>query len=118
VLFRSWDNLKDEKVFFNGVNTLARYGVPPSHLMVYMLVGFDKNENWERIFHRFDRMVERGIRPYPMVYDQERRDLKRFQRWVVTGLYRAVPWDQYDAGYKAARAFHGDQPQLCLDGGN
>jgi hypothetical protein len=40
-------------------------------------------------------MVERGIRPYPMVYDRSRKDLLCFQRWVITGLYRIVPWDEY-----------------------
>lgn len=100
-LYTAWDNLKDEEVFFRGVDTLERHGIPASHLMVFMLIGFDKRETWDRIFHRFNRMVGRGIRPYPMVFDQSRLDLKRFQRWVVTGLYRAVPFDQYDAGRKA-----------------
>lgn len=102
-LYTAWDNLKDEHVFFDGVDMLERAGVPATNVMAYMLVGFDKRETWDRIWHRFNRMVERGIRPYPMVFDHTRRDLKKFQRWVVTGLYRAVPFDQYDAGYKSAR---------------
>lgn len=99
-LYTAWDNLKDENVFFRGVDILEAAGVPPKHLMAFMLVGFDKKETWDRIFHRFNRMVDRGIKPYPMVFDQKRRDLKQFQRWVVTGLYRAVKWDDYDSGYK------------------
>jgi hypothetical protein len=102
-LYTAWDNLKDEEVFFRGVDTLEAAGVPASHLMAYMLIGYDKRETWERIWHRFNRMVERGIRPYPMVYDHGRKDLKRFQRWVVTGLYRIVQFADYDAGYKTAR---------------
>ncbi len=94
-LYTAWDNLKDEKVFFRGVERLERAGVPPHHLMVYMLIGFDPKETWERILHRFDRMVEMGIMPYPMVYNNERKDLKVFQRWVVRGLYRYIPWDDY-----------------------
>lgn len=94
-LYTAWDNLKDEKVFSRGVDTLGRHGIPPKHLMAYMLIGFDPAETWARIFHRFERMVERGILPYPMVYDRGRRDLLDFQRWVVTGLYRAVPWSEY-----------------------
>lgn len=103
-LYTAWDNLKDEETFFRGVDMLEAAGVPPTHLMAYMLVGFDKRETWERLWHRFNRMVERGIRPYPMVFDRNRRDLKRFQRWVVTGLYRAVPWESYDASIKSCRA--------------
>lgn len=99
-LYTAWDNLKDERVFFDGVDRLERAGVPPTHLMAYMLIGFDKKETWERIHHRFNAMVSRGVRPYPMVFDPARRDLKRFQRWAVTGLYRAVPFAEYDAGKK------------------
>lgn len=94
-LYTAWDNLKDEKIFLRGVDMLESAGIPPSHLMAYMLIGFDPNETWERLWHRFNRMVERGILPYPMVYDGNRKDLKAFQRWVITGLYRAVPWEEY-----------------------
>lgn len=94
-LYTAWDNLGDEKVFFRGVDTLERAGVPAKHLRVYMLIGFDKAETWDRIWHRFNRMVERGIEPYPMVFDRSRKDLCAFQRWVVTGLYRAVTFEEY-----------------------
>jgi hypothetical protein len=105
-LYTAWDNLKDEGVFFNGVSMLEAAGVPPRHLMAYMLVGYDKNETWERIHHRFNRMVERGILPYPMVFDCRAADrrryqgLKQFQRWAVTGLYRAVSFADYDSSAK------------------
>lgn len=39
-----------------------------------------------------------------MPYDQTRRDLKAFQRWAVTGLYKAVPFENYDPHIKAHRA--------------
>lgn len=94
-LYTAWDNLKDEEIFFRGVDMLESAGVPPKHLMTYMLIGFDKAETWDRIWHRFNRMVERGIMPYPMVYDRSRKDLLAFQRWVITGLYRVVPWNEY-----------------------
>lgn len=94
-LYTAWDNLKDERIFFEGVDRLERAGVPPHHLMVYMLVGYDPKETWERIFYRFHRMVERGIRPYPMVYNNARTDLKRFQRWVVRRYYEFIPWEDY-----------------------
>lgn len=102
-LYTAWDNLKDEDVFFRGVDTLEAAGVPARHLMAYMLVGYDKRETWERVWRRFNRMKDRGIRPYPMVYDHERKDLKRFQRWVVTGLYRTVRFEDYDTSIKTTR---------------
>ena len=100
ILYTAWDNLKDEGMFFKGVDTLEKAGIPPKHLMTYMLVGYDKNETWPRIWHRFNRMVERGIKPYPMVYDRANKELVAFQRWVVTGLYRAVPWAEYESKWK------------------
>jgi len=116
-LYTAWDNLKDEDVFFRGVDTLEVAGVPPTHLMAYMLIGYDKRETWERIWHRFHRMVERGIRPYPMVYDHGRKDLKRFQRWVVTGLYRTCRFEDYDTSIKTSRPSTRDTETMDLFAG-
>lgn len=87
-LYTAWDNLKDEGIFFKGVDMLERAGISPKRLMVYMLIGYDKSETMERIMYRFDRMVERGISPYPMVYNNSDRALKWFQRWVVRRYYK------------------------------
>ena len=94
-LYTAWDNLGDERIFFKGVDTLERAGIPPKHLMAYMLIGYDPKETWAAIWHRFKLMVARGIEPYPMVFNRARKDLVCFQRWVITGLYRVVPWDEY-----------------------
>jgi len=103
-LYTAWDNLKDEQIFFRGVDTLERAGIPAKHLRAYMLVGYDKNETWERLWHRFNRMVARGIEPYPMVYDRSRKDLVRFQRWVIMGFYRAVKFEDYDTSIRGTAA--------------
>lgn len=95
IIYTAWDNLGDQARFMAGIDRLERAGIPPHQVMAYMLIGYDRRETWDRIFQRFNAMVERGILPYPMVYDQSRRDLKRFQRWVVTGLYRTIPWNEY-----------------------
>ncbi len=109
-LYTAWDNLKDEAIFFKGVDMLEAAGVPAEHLRAYMLVGFDKKETWDRIWHRFNRMVARDIEPFPMVFDMRAQDperyrtLKQFQRWVVTGLYRAIPFTEYDPNARRVRA--------------
>ncbi len=109
-LYTAWDNIGDEERFFKGIDTLERHGIPPHHLMVYMLVGYDPRETWERVLYRFNRMVEREIRPYPMVYgERERtlplgghngrigqRTLAEFQRWAIRKTYTHVPFEQYD----------------------
>ncbi len=106
VLYTAWDSLGDEKRFKRGVDLLARAGVPPKHLRVYMLVGFAPGETFAEVKYRFDEMVALGCEPYPMVYDRSRRDLMAFARWAIRGLYRAVPWEAYRStdlrGNKAA----------------
>ena len=91
--------LKDEQVFFTGIAKLEKAGIPSSHVRAYMLIGFDKHETWDRIWYRFNRMVERDIEPYAMVFhkpgEAPRADLKCFQRWTNRGLYRIVPWADY-----------------------
>jgi pyruvate-formate lyase-activating enzyme len=94
-LYTAWDNLGDEKRFFDGVKILNKRGIPNKHLMVYMLIGYDKKETWDRIHYRFNKMAECGILPYPMVYDNDNKHLKRFQRWAVMGLYRVYTFDEF-----------------------
>ena len=49
-----------------------------------------------KIFHRFSLMIERGIKPYPMVYDPGNKPLKSLPAVeMVRGLYRHVPWREY-----------------------
>jgi hypothetical protein len=113
-LYTAWDNLKDEAVFFKGVETLEAAGVPPTHLLAYMLIGFDKNETWARLFHRFEKMVARGIRPFPMIYGDKHktlplggyngrvghRPLWQFQKWVIRRYYEILTFEQFDNNAK------------------
>jgi hypothetical protein len=113
-LYTAWDNLKDEEIFFRGVDVLEDAGIPSSHLMAYMLIGFDKKETWERLFQRFNKMTARGIRPYPMVFGDKmkklpigghnariaHRTLSEFQRWVIRKAYNFVPFEDYNVNAK------------------
>ena len=108
-LYRAWDNIGDEQRFFTGVDMLERHGIPPSHLLVYMLVGYDKKETWERLFYRLNKMVARGVKPYPMVFGDRQRKLPLggfnarvehltladFQRWVIRRGYSVYPFETY-----------------------
>jgi hypothetical protein len=119
-LYTAWDSIGDEARFFDGIDTLERHGIPPTHVMAYLLIGYDRRETWERVFYRFNKMVARGIRPYPMVYidfeknlDRNRglplggcnqrigdRTLAEFQRWVIRKAYTFVPFEDYDVNAK------------------
>jgi hypothetical protein len=105
-LYTAWDNIGDERVFFRGVDRLEQHGVPPTHLMAYMLVGYAEGETMDAIFHRFHLMTARGILPYVMPFNPKRADLMAFARWVNLGLYRIVPWADYDVSFKSKRRPH------------
>jgi hypothetical protein len=119
-LYTAWDNLGDEKKFFQGVDLLEKYGVSPRCLMVYMLIGYDPRETWDRVIYRFNKMVERGIRPYPMIYgDRTRRllgnhTLAEFQRWAVRRMYMKVPFEHYDVSVRWRDGVDPDAGQLPL----
>jgi hypothetical protein len=91
-LYTAWDNIGDEERFFRGVDTLERHGIPARHLLVYMLVGYDKRETWERLFYRFQRMADRYIMAYPMVFGDRKRTLPvdALQRTIVRGRHQVI----------------------------
>lgn len=117
-LYTAWDNLKDEAIFFRGVDRLEAAGVPPTHLLVYMLVGYRKAETMEEIMYRFQRMVDRGIRPYPMVFNNADRDLKRFQRWAIRRYYQFIPFAEFNTKDRGSRVpdILGQQTDLLAQG--
>ncbi len=123
-LYTAWDSLGDEEVFFKGVSRLERAGIPGSHLLVFMLIGFDPAETWGRVLYRFCRMFDRGMRPYPMVYGNKHRTLPLgnanpriearrltlgdFQRWAIRSSKLGIPLHEYDANAKGWSAGHAD----------
>jgi len=113
-LYTAWDNIGDERRFFTGIETLQKHGIPPRHVMAYMLIGYDRKETWERVMYRFQKMTALGIRPYPMIYGDRHRHLSlggfngdiadrtlgEFQRWVIRKAYTFVPFEAYDVNAK------------------
>jgi hypothetical protein len=106
-IYTAWDNIGDEEVFFRGVTLLEEQGVNPDNLMVYMLVGYDPRETWGRIWHRYTRMMERKVRPYPMVHDRFRqtkpdhwRKLKQFQGWIIRGTHKTSGFEEFRADHR------------------
>jgi hypothetical protein len=112
-LYTAWDNIGDEARFFRGVDTLERHGIRPNSLMVYMLIGYARDETWERLLYRFNRMTARKILPYPMVYGERGRRLEPlhptlgkktlgdFQRWGIGRFYNVVSFEDYSSGNRA-----------------
>lgn len=100
-IYTAWDNRRDESIFMKGINIMLTAGVKPHHIMVYMLCGYWSWETWDDILYRFDKMKKIGLLPYPMVYMQpngnsiDKKQLKKFQRYVVRGYYRWIKWKDY-----------------------
>jgi hypothetical protein len=103
-LYTAWDNLKDERVFFRGVERLVAAGIKPAHLVVYMLIGYDPDETWERLMFRYKKIVDAGMFCYPMVYDRSRLVLKRFQKWVIKRYSEVCSWQDFRASFKSQPA--------------
>ena len=99
-LYTAWDKLGDESIFMRGLARLQRAGIPPQHVMVYMLVGYAPNETLKEVMYRFQQLKEAGCKPFPMVYDRSKRELVAFQRWVIRRYHEFVPWNEYQSGYK------------------
>jgi hypothetical protein len=102
-IYTAWDNLGQEKVFFRGLAMLNEAGIPSKHVMVYMLIGYAPGETMEDILHRFNQLVDAGCIPYPMVYNNQNKELKVFQRWVIQRYYQFVPWHEYNPALSHGR---------------
>ena len=119
-IYTAWDNIGDEQRFFSGIETLRRHGIPSAHVMAYMLIGYDRRETWERLFHRYNAMTALGIRPYPMLFEPTRirglaagspdydvlvrrgMTLNQFQRWVNGRYYSVTSFADFERGARTA----------------
>lgn len=101
-IYTAWDNLRDADIFFRGIGHLTDAGVKPDEIMVYFLCNYWQKGLTSDVWERFSRMVEVGLRPYPMVYDVTNADkeIKAFQTWVIRRAYMKIPFSQYHgSGY-------------------
>ena len=94
-LYTAWDNLGQERVFFQGLDKLLGAGISPRHVMVYMLVGYKPDETMEEVLYRYYKLKNAGCMPYPMVYNNANKELKHFQKWVIRRYDQFVPWEEY-----------------------
>jgi hypothetical protein len=114
-LYTAWDNKKDEQRLMSGLQRLIKAGFNPRALMVYILIGYchkhkgaastcpsdclHKDTLADREYRRV-ALRRLGVLPYPMPYERT-KELVGFQRWVLTGYDRHVPWHVWeDARYQ------------------
>ena len=97
-IYTAWDNVGQERIVFRGLDLLKQAGIPPKHIMVYMLVGYVPSETIADIMHRYQKLKDYGCKPFPMVYDRSNKKLRRFARWVIRRYDEVVPWEQFARG--------------------
>lgn len=98
-LYTAWDNKRDEDRLFAGLSKLVARGVKPSHIMVYMLIGYWPGETETDWNYRRQRLRDFGAIPYPMPFIRDRQTIG-FQRWCVGAYDKAISWDRWkSAGY-------------------
>lgn len=95
-IYTAWDNRNDEARLFAGLEALVRHGVKPRHIMVYILVGYWPGETHAERDYRRARLRDFGALPYPMPY-QRTPELLGFQRWVIGGYDKGIPWSEWIA---------------------
>ncbi len=95
-IYTAFDNPRDERIFMRGFDIMRDAGIPAYRIVVYMLVGYWPGETLTDVMDRFQKIIDLGAFAYPMVYNNENKELKKFQRWVVRRYYKFIPFDQYD----------------------
>ena len=113
-IYTAWDNRKDEDIFLRGIKLLMDAGIRPANIMVYFLCGYWPGETMDDVMYRFKTMDAMGLMPYPMVYDNQNLELKKFQRWVIRRYYQFVPWEDY--GKRPPEKDDENQTALALAG--
>lgn len=95
-LYTAWDSLHDQKRLFKGLDLLAKHGVKPDHVMVYMLIGYREGETEADWLHRQMTLRAWGARPYPMPFVRNAATVG-FQRWVVGAYDKRIAWTDWKA---------------------
>lgn len=102
-IYTAWDNRKDERRLFAGLEALVRHGVKPDHIMVYILIGYWPNETREDWEYRRAQLRAFGARPYPMPYVRT-KEAVGFQRWVIGAYDKRIAWSDWErARYEPRR---------------
>lgn len=93
-LYFAWDNIKDEKIIMDGLEIIFKY-IPKSHIIVYVLIGFDTNINQD--LYRLYKLIDLDVKPFVMIYNNKKNKLLRsLARWINKRYYKVVSWEKYE----------------------
>jgi hypothetical protein len=103
-IYTAWDSIGDRETLFRGLAALTKHGIRPSHIMVYVLVGYWRGPAVnEDDLARIRELRAFGAVPYPMPYART-KELVGFQRWVHGAYDKRITWDEWTrASYRPER---------------
>lgn len=90
----SWDLMGYEKKVKEGLKTLFKIGIKPYRIMVYTLCNF--NTFFKEDTYRFEELVNLGLDPFVMIYEDGNKKMRDFARWVNKRIYKVCDWEDYD----------------------
>lgn len=90
----AFDSMHNEKAVLRSIKILKTAGIPPSHLMFYVLVGYDTT--FEQDMYRVNVLREFGTKPYIQLYNQTKDpQLRRLARWINRKYYEFLPFEGF-----------------------
>lgn len=113
-IYTAWDNYKDKERLFAGLERLAKNGVRPDQIMVYMLIGFWPGETEDDWLKRHDELRAFGARPYPMPFKRTPAAVG-FQRWCIRRIDLNVSWADFKAANYRPENLNTLPPRLAWD---
>lgn len=90
----SWDLMNYEKKVKEGLKTLFKIEIKPYRIMVYTLCNF--NTSFEEDMYRFEELVNLGLDPFVMIYEDGNKKMRDFARWVNKRIYKVCDWGDYN----------------------
>ena len=93
----AFDTPNIESEVIGGIRILEKAGIPRNHLMFYVLIGY--NTSYEEDLHRIKLLIEEGVKPYVMPYNNTHDSYyPHLERWVNGRYYKVVGWKDYNRG--------------------
>lgn len=109
----AWDLMGFENQVLSGIKTLSKYIKPYRH-MCFVLVGF--NTTYEEDWYRCKKLIELGIDPYVMIYNENEKGdlrLKHFARWINSRIYKTCNFSEYEPWKKEQKVAY-EQLELII----
>ncbi|MBA7550626.1 hypothetical protein ES705_43145 [subsurface metagenome] len=90
----AWDLMNHEKGVKEGLKILFRAGIKPYRIMVYILCNYNTSSKEDE--YRFRELVNMGVDPFIMIYENGNKKIRDFARWVNKRLYKVCDWEDYN----------------------